>query len=198
MKKLLNNLGLKVLSLFLAILLWFYIQGRDISEMSVKYGIIYNNLSENFYIENTSTNEVNVWIKGPNNLLKRYGKNDGKIEINLKNYTEGKHTIDVKEDMLRLTAGLEIVKISPNKITLTIDRYVEKKVKVIPQYSGVRKVIVEPPMVKIKGDRRTIFNTNAIFTEEFDAKGRKTFYVKLLHPSESAKLEIDRVKIIVY
>lgn len=68
MKRILNNFGLKLLSIFLAILLWFYVQGREISEMSVKYGIIYNSLAEDLYIDNTSTNEILVWLKGPKNL----------------------------------------------------------------------------------------------------------------------------------
>ncbi|MCX7990943.1 MAG: CdaR family protein [Proteobacteria bacterium] len=198
MKKVLNNIGLKTLSIFLSVLLWFYVQGREISEMAVKYGLIYNNLSENLYIDNTSTNEILVWIKGPKNLLRGYSKNDAKIDINLKNFGEGRHNIEIKEDMLKLSGGLEVIKIQPNKLTITIAKFLEKRVKVIPDYKGERRVMVEPSIVKIKGDRKTIFTTDVVYTEEFDVKGRKTFYVKLVPPSENIKLETEKVKIIVY
>lgn len=198
MKRILNNFGLKLLSIFLAILLWFYVQGREISEMSVKYGIIYNSLAEDLYIDNTSTNEILVWLKGPKNLLKEYIKNDGKIEINLKNYNEGKHIIDIKEDMLKLKGGIDVIRIQPNKFTLTILKFLEKKVKVIPQYKGDKRIKIEPLYIKIKGEKKTILSLDTIYTDEFEVSGKKPFYVKLIPPAENIKLEVDKVKVMVY
>lgn len=197
-KRLTSNLGLKILSIFLAILLWFYVQGREISEMAVKYGIIYSSLAENLYIEDTSANEVLVWLKGPKNILKRFSKNDGKIEINLKNFSEGKHTIEIKEDMLKLTSGIDIIRIQPNKLIVTIQKFIEKQVKVVPQYRGKKKFFMEPNYIKIKGERKSLAEINEVYTEVFKEGNKKHFYVNLISPSDNIKLETDKVRVIFY
>lgn len=198
MKRFQDNIQLKLLSVFLATLLWFYVQGREVSEMAIRYGIIFTGMSENLYIDSSSSPEVVAWIKASKNLLKRYAKNDMKIEINLRNYKEGRYTIDISEETLNLPKSVEITRIHPNKVHIRLARYLEKKVRVIPDYNNRRKISIDPPYVKIKGDRKTLSNIDSIYTEDFTEIKEKTFYIKLLPPAEGIKIEPEKVKITVH
>ncbi len=198
MNWLVSNLQLKILSIILAILLWFFVQGQDISETSIKYYLMFSNLPENHYIDNSSTSDISVWVRAPKNLLKRLTKNDLKVDLNLKNYREGRHIIEINENLLNLPRNVEIIKIQPAKIQIHLLKYAEKKVKVNAEYTGNRKIAIEPDYVKIKGERKSLSSVDSVNTENFSADKPGTFYINIKQPSENLKVEPEKVKIKVY
>ncbi len=198
MNWLVNNLQLKILSVLLAVLLWFYVQGQDLSETTMRYFLMFSNMPENLYIDNGSSSEISVWVKAPKNILKRATTADRKIDIDLKDYKEGKHVIEVTENLLNLPRNIDVIKIQPNKIHVHLSRYVEKRVKVYADYKGDRKILLEPAYVRIRGERKTLANIDGVNTESFTANNPDTFYVKIQLPFENIKVEPEKVKVKVF
>jgi YbbR domain-containing protein len=66
----LKNIDIKLLSLFLAIILWLYIAGGEnpIVENFIDISLTQNNLSEDLVIKEFPVN-VSIGIKGPKNII---------------------------------------------------------------------------------------------------------------------------------
>jgi YbbR domain-containing protein len=66
-----KNIDIKLLSLFLAIILWLYIAGGEnpIVENFIDISLAQNNLSEDLVIKEFPVN-VSIGIKGPKNINK--------------------------------------------------------------------------------------------------------------------------------
>ncbi len=121
-----NNLDIKLLALFMAIILWFYISSEYniTSEKYFEIEVIPINLSNNFSIKEIR-DKVSVGIKGPQSIVENLS--DSKIfgTINLQNVSDsGEYIIGVNVISPKNT---EVVKIIPEEFRVIIEKIISEE-----------------------------------------------------------------------
>ncbi|KAA0258183.1 hypothetical protein FHQ18_07260 [Deferribacter autotrophicus] len=170
----LKNIELKIISVLLALFLWFIVVTSDYQESTFDVPIVLDNLNKGL-IAVYDTNIIRVTLKGPNYLLKTISFNDVKIKIDATVLSYGKNRYAISFNDVYTPKGVEVVKIEPKFITITIDKMIEKKVKVVPVFIGspkvgfkIKKVKMTPEIVVVKGAKKSINDIQTIETLPID------------------------------
>lgn len=193
----LQKFYLKLLSFILGLTLWFYVQGLDVVETSLKVPIFFSNISKNLYLDEVSNSEVSVWIKGPKQTLSQILKSDKKLEINLNEYKEGRSEIKIMHSMLDFPRNVEITRIHPEKIKVLLVLLMQKKVKVKADYEGKRHIYINPPYVLVSGEKKAVEKLNFVMTEPInDADSRSEITVDLVLPNDKFEVKPNRVNVL--
>ncbi|MGA1845751.1 CdaR family protein [Deferribacter abyssi] len=174
----LKNIELKIISVLLALFLWFIVVTSDYQEFTFDVPIVLDNLNKGL-IAVYDTNIIRVTLKGPSYLLKTISYNDVRIKIDASVLRYGKNRYTISFNDVLTPKGLEVVKVEPKFITITIDEMIEKKVKVVPVFIGspkigfkIKKVRILPNIVTVKGAKKSINNIKLIETLPIDITNR--------------------------
>lgn len=169
-----ENLWLKVVSLALAAILWFFIVSKGRSVIVLDAPIEFKDVPVNLEVIN-APRAVSLDIEGHERLLKRLKREDVRVVIDLSNFKNGKTFYTLHADNIKLPSTLTIAKISPQTIKFMIEKIAKKWVPVKPVIVGlpmegysIRKVEVFPRFVEIKGPQSIIAKTYAVKTEPID------------------------------
>lgn len=187
-----QNLGLKVVSLLLAIGLWFAVARSPVAEVEMKVPIEFHNLPENLEIDSASFTDAQIRIRGPQRLIHRLQAADVRADIDLADAQPGERTFDLAGRHVHVPQDLEVVQIIPGQFHLSFDNRATRTVDVRPRVTGnfavgtrVAQVIADPPNVTISGPRRRVEAVDAATTDPVDASGamsRATFVTQAYVP----------------
>ena len=176
-----HNIGLKVVSLLLAIGLWFAVARSPIAEVEMKVPIEFHNLPDNLEIDSASFTEAQIRIRGPERVIHRLQITDVRAEIDLTSVRPGERTFDLTGRQVHVPQDLEVVQIIPGQFHLSFDNRETRVVEVRPRVTGnftsgmrVKHVIADPPTVMITGPRRRVDAVEDAITDPVDISGAMT------------------------
>ncbi len=176
-----HNLGLKVVSLLLAIGLWLVVARDPIAEVEVRVPIEFQNLPDKLEIDSANSTEVQIRVRGPERLIHRLQAADVHAEINLATVRPGERTFDLSSSQIHVPQDLEVVQIIPGQFHISFDDRETRKIEVRPRVTGnfasgmrVTQVVADPPNVMITGPRRRVEAVEAAITDPVDATGVMT------------------------
>jgi YbbR domain-containing protein len=172
-----ENFGIKLISLLLALGLWLR-QARDpIAEVELKVPIELNNLG-NFEVDSRSINEAQVRIRGPERLIHRLRDGDVWIRVDIAGLTPGERTFDLTTRQVHVPLDLEAVQVIPGQFQLSFDTRTTRTVDVHPRVTGtfangmrVAQVTADPASIVITGPQRRINAVDAATTDPIDVSG---------------------------
>jgi YbbR domain-containing protein len=187
-----RNIGLKVVSLLLAIGLWLVVARDPIAEVEMKVPIEFHNLPENLEIDSASFTEAQIRVRGPERVIHRLQVTDVRAEIDLASVRPGERTFDLTGRQVHVPQDVEVVQIYPGQFHLSFDNRATRVVEVRPRVIGnfasgmrVAQVIADPPNIMITGPRRRVEAVEAAITDPVDASGvmtRATFVTQAYVP----------------
>ncbi|MFI5102844.1 MAG: YbbR-like domain-containing protein [Terriglobales bacterium] len=176
-----QNIGLKVVSLLLAIGLWLVVARDPIAEVEMRVPIEFHNLPDNLEIDSASFTEAQIRVRGPERLIHRLQAADVRAEIDLASVQPGERTFDLTGRHVHVPQDLEVVQIIPGQFHLSFDDRFTGVVKVRPRVTGnfasgmrVAQVIADPANVTITGPRRRVEAVEAATTDPVDVSGAMT------------------------
>lgn len=172
-----ENLGLKFLSIVLAITVFLLVNDDKAREITVRVPVGYS-LPEDRVLVSERIEEVKVTITGPWRRLRKFDERElGRISIDLRNVTSGE--IAITPDMVQAPSGVTIASISPRSMRVAFDRRTEKLIEVQPSVAGrpqhgylVQEIIPTPATVKVRGGERLIGALTSVRTREISLEGR--------------------------
>ncbi|MDB4957738.1 MAG: YbbR family protein [Myxococcales bacterium] len=179
---LLDNLGLKFLSMVLAVTVFLLVNTDRDREISARVGVSYT-LPDDKVLVSDRLDEVRVTIKGPWQRLRKFDEREmDRINLDLRHAPAG--DIAITPDMIHLPAGLTVATISPRTVHIAFDRRVEKVVEVTPSVAGhpqhgylVTGVKAVPATIKVRGAEGTLVALSAVRTREISVEGRAESFV---------------------
>ena len=176
-----HNIGLKLVSLLLAIGLWTVVARDPIAEVEMKVPIEFHNLPDNLEIDSASFTEAQIRIRGPERLIHQLQAADVHAEVDLASVQSGERTFDLTGRQVRVPQDLEVVQIIPAQFHLSFDNRETRTVEVRPRVTGnfasglrVKQVIADPPNVMITGPRRRVEAVEDATTDPVDVSGAMT------------------------
>jgi diadenylate cyclase len=175
------NFGYKVISLALAIGLWWAISQDPIAEVSVAVPIEFHNIPANLDISSVDISQVQVRIRGPERLIHEMRAQDVHVEVDLTGVKPGERTFDMSARQVRHPRDLEVQQIVPSQVRLDFDMILTREVEVRPRVLGtfapgfhIEKVLTEPAHVSIRGPKQRVEALEAASTDPVDASGAMT------------------------
>ena len=177
--------GIKLISLFLAIGLWYYAVGEEGIEVTRTVPIEITLKNPQMSILKTSANVVRVTFIAPRAVVSSLAS-DPKIvalhEIGNEAKSAGEYSFRVEPREISVNSPqVRIAGINPEIITVTIDELLVQKLKVAPNFAGEPafgyKVIeaemqLNPNAVLIEGPKGVLEKMESVPTEKIDLVGR--------------------------
>jgi diadenylate cyclase len=181
----LHNLGLKLISLCLAIGLWLAVSRDPTAEVAVAVPIEFHHIPDKLEISSEHIPQTQVRVRGPEQVIRRVQPDDVHVEIDLTGTKPGERTFDLSSQQVRQPHDLEVVQVVPSQLHLSfderLDRVVEVRARVVGNFAhGYRlaQVQVDPPQIAISGPRKRVEAVEAAITDPVDVSGtmlRNTF-----------------------
>jgi YbbR domain-containing protein len=187
-----DNLGLKFLSMVLAITVFLLVNTDRDREISARVGVSYT-LPDDKVLVSERLDEIRISIKGPWQRLRRFDERElERVNIDLRRAQAG--DVYITPDMITVPSGLRVTGISPRTVRVAFDRRIEKLVEISPQLVGrpmhgyvVSELRPMPATIKVRGAEKALKSLTAVRTTEVSVDGRaETFSTeaKLLTPDD--------------
>jgi YbbR domain-containing protein len=181
----LHNLGLKLISLALAVGLWLAVSRDPVAEVAVDVPIEFHNISQNLEISSENVPRAQIRLRGPERVIHRLQPSDVYAEIELSGMKPGERTFDLTAQQIHQPSELEVVQVVPNQFHLTFDARLTRQIPVQPRVVGIfvsgygiERVLVDPATITISGPKKHVEAIESAITDPVDVTGlmaRATF-----------------------
>lgn len=171
----LENTGLKVLALLITGVLWLSIASRPVSEAALNgVPIEFHNLPDSpvLTVSKYPPLFARVDLEGPRDTIESLRAGQLVVIADMSTVDPGIRVIDLEIDPKLLPANIKVKSIEPRRITVTVERVVEKEVPITPRFEGdppqgfqVVDWQIVPPTVKIAGAETQIREITQVSTE---------------------------------
>jgi len=154
---LMRERGLLLLSILIAVILWFQVHGQGQGSVSLDVPLQVRGLPQNMAIVNDLPDHVRVTVRGLQARLGSLASQDVRVPLDASDLKEpGVVERPIEVDDVRLPAGLMIVKLQPDKVQLQVDRVVTRSIRVHPRLDlpdgwKAIDIRVEPAAVRLVG-----------------------------------------------
>ena len=153
----LDNLGLKILSLVLAAFLWVVVLGEQKIEVTVSVPLQLD-LPPNLLLVNDPTDTLEVSLRGPKTLVTTLAPREVVMRDLPVKLAEGENVIPIRPDLFRVPRGIQIVEVNPQRVRVILEPAIEREVEISPRVEGsppdgyvVRRVISVPSHIRMVG-----------------------------------------------
>jgi YbbR domain-containing protein len=166
------HLGLKLVSLALAILLWFVVAGEKTSEIGLTVPVELQNLPKDLEVVGEPVDTVEVRLRATPAIVRRLNREDVSLRLDLSGVTEGEHYFHLTEQSLRRPFGVSVVRLNPSSLTLDLERTLVRDLPIRARTAGtpapgfeVAEVVCRPATVRLAGPRSRLQALTSVFTE---------------------------------
>lgn len=184
MRILTHNWGLKLVSFFLAVGLWYYATGEEGIEVTRFIPVEIRVENVKMSLLKTSTRSVQVTFMAPRALLSDLTseaiKATHKIEKKIDKAGDYSFRLEPSEIELR-TPQIRVVKIDPDVIQVSLDELIVQKLAVKPHFLGEPAfgykvnqdhIQLNPNAVLVEGPKAQLEKMDSVKTEKIDLVGR--------------------------
>ena len=129
-----HNLPVKIAAVIVAIVLWLYVMNDQNPAIDGSYTVpVTIENAPDGYLMNAAANTVTIRVRGPRALFVAADRSDFHASVRLSDFVEGEKAYTVETS---IPYGFELVSVSPDKISVTLDRIVQKTFKAELTASG--------------------------------------------------------------
>ena len=171
-----KNLGWKLVSLLLAVLLWLAFSSAPLVVTTHTAPIVYNNLADGWMVGGNSPETVHLELRGPAGRLTVSSLAETVVRFDLVNVggTEDR-TFTISESNLNLPPGVAFLRAVPSQLRLHLTRLAEKVVPVQVRFSGalpagyqLKGQSVFPEQLRIAGSETRVTSVTQVQTDPID------------------------------
>jgi YbbR domain-containing protein len=126
-----RNRFLKLLSLLLALALWFAVSGEERTETSLNMTLEMTNIPHNLMVTSEVPPAIQVRVVGSRSIINNLSQARLIQTLDLSGYKSGRHTFSLGPNSLSLPRGVQVVR-QPNPITLTLTSTLTRTLPIKP------------------------------------------------------------------
>jgi YbbR domain-containing protein len=178
-RRLTHNLGWKVASLGLSVLLWFWIVGEPELVATQLVPVLYRNLPRNLLLVSDAPDQVRAELRGPSGRLTRDTLAEVFAAVDLAGVTSpGTQTFTLSQSDFSLPQGVSFLRAVPSQVSLHFDHLLTKDVWVEIQFAGklrpgyrLAAKMVEPETLRVSGPEISVSGIQSAQTDPVDLSG---------------------------
>ena len=203
----LNNIGLKIISILLAFLLWVQVASREPVQRTVMLPVELVNMPLQMEILNDYVKTIEVDIRSEFGTA-IFDKQELAVVIDLSDSVPGTEVILLSDRNFRdKPASAEILRFTPARITLELENTLSKTVQVSPSLLGepaagyeISEITIDPRQITITGPESVVQAISTVKTGPIQIGGlfsslRSTLYVDLEDPklrvADSSTVQVE-------
>jgi YbbR domain-containing protein len=172
-----RHLGLKILAIALASLLWLTVAGEHVVERSLRVPLEFRNIPEAVEIVGNTPDSVDVRLRGSSAVLSRLQAGEIVAVLDLSGARTGSRLFHIRSDEVRAPFGVEVAQVVPATLGLELEKSARRKVPVMPAIEGeptpgfvVGSAVADPPTVEIVGPDSHVRQVAEATTEPVSVK----------------------------
>lgn len=177
---LVHNWELKLLALLVAAIVWFFVVSADRSQLGFAAPVEYVGLDGSHVVLGTPRETVDVQVEAARWAAARLTPASVRVRVDVSRLREGEHLVPLSTEHVEAPAGVQVLRVWPSAVRLTLASAAVKQVRVVPKLLGtpaaghaVGRVGVEPQIVDVRGPRTTIEEHTAVETAPVDVTGAR-------------------------
>ena len=175
-----RHLGLKLLSVALAVLLWMVVSGEEIVERGLRVPLELQQFPSGLELQSEPPSTVDVRVRGASSALGRLSPADVVAVLDLRGARPGRRLFHVTPDQVRAPFGIDVVQVTPATVALVFESSASRVVPIEPAVEGkpapgyvVGKARVEPDKVEILGPESAVQRATEALTEPVSVEGAR-------------------------
>jgi len=175
-----RHLGLKILAISLASLLWLTVAGEHVVERSLRVPLEFRNIPEALEIVGNTPDSVDVRLRGSSAVLSRVQAGEIVAVLDLSSARSGSRLFHIRSDEVRAPFGVEVSQVVPATLALELEKSARRNVPVAPVIDGdpapgfvVGRFSSDPVTVEIVGPDSHVRQVAEATTEPVSVKDAK-------------------------
>jgi YbbR domain-containing protein len=175
-----SHLGLKLLSLVMALLLWMVVSGEETVERGLRVPLELQQVPAGLELTGDVPTTVDLRVRGPSGTLSRLAAGDIVAVLDLRGATEGRRLFPLTMEQVRVPFGVEVVQVSPPSVAMGFERSATRQVPVVPSVDGhpapgyiVGPRTADPARVDVIGPESAVKNVTEVLTEPVSVAGAR-------------------------
>jgi YbbR domain-containing protein len=176
-----HHLGLKIMAIALATLLWLIVAGDHLVERSMRVPLEFRNLPSALEIVGDPPTSVDVRLRGSSALLGRLQPSDAVAVLDLVTARPGSRMFHLRSDEVRAPYGVEVAQVVPSTIALDLETSGRRTVPIVPALDGepapgfvIGRVTADPATVEVAGPESRLKQLTGATTEPVEVNGSRT------------------------
>jgi YbbR domain-containing protein len=205
--QLFRHIGLKLLSLAIALVLWSLVAGQKEAERSLRVPLELQNMPAALELIGEPPSSVDVRVKGPSAMLGMLRGTELVATVEVSAARPGRRMFHLLPDHVSTPVGVRVLNIVPATIALTFEASTSKTVPVVPAIEGepaagyvMGRVTASPAAVEVVGPESVVRQLTEATTEPVNvrgAMGRVRDTVTIGVPESNVRLKVPRSATVV-
>lgn len=173
-----KHLGLKLMAVALATLLWLIVAGDHLVERSLRVPLEYRNIPPDLELVGDPPTEVDVRLRGSSALLGRLEPRDIIAVLDLTSARPGSRMFHLRGDEVRAPYGVDVAQVIPGTLAVDVEKSGRRTVPVVPALDGepapgfvIGRVTSEPATVDVAGPESRLKQLTSATTEPVQVSG---------------------------
>jgi YbbR domain-containing protein len=175
-----ENLTFKLISIVLAVFLWFFVTFKGQTETYVEVPIEFKGVPVGMEILKQNVKKINISISARERIIREIAQNNIRVIIDLSNAKLGENSMPITKSSIKIPRGAEILRIEPSIVKVYLDKKAQKMVPVRAVIVGnpekgfiIRSIELDPSKINIEGAKKELDRIQIIKTEPIDIEGIK-------------------------
>jgi diadenylate cyclase len=168
----------KMVSLLLAIGLWWAVAHDPVAEVEVTVPIEFHKIPTKLEISSVNIPEAQVRVRGPERIIHEMRAQEVHVEVDLADVKPGERTFDLTAQQVHLPNELEVTQVVPSQVRLSFDVGMTREVPIQPRVVGsfapgyhIARVIAQPATITINGPQQRVQAVESATTDPVDVSG---------------------------
>ena len=196
-----RHIGLKLLSVAIAVLLWMVVAGEETVERGLRVPLELQQVPPGLELLGEIPTTADVRVRGPSGTLSRVSPGDIVAVLDLRGAREGERLFHLTPEQVRAPFGMEVVQVMPPTIAVAFDKTASRHVPIKPAIEGkpatgyiVVQSTADPPTVEVVGPESAIRRVTEALTDQVSIAGssrpvQETVTVGTLDPAVRVKTQ---------
>jgi len=190
-----RQIGLKVLSVALALLLWLVVSGEETVERGLRVPLELLQVPASLEQTGEAPATVDVRVRGASGALSRVAAGDVVAVLDLHSASVGRRLFPLTPDQVRAPFGVEVLQVMPSAVAMTFEASTSRKLPVVPAVDGkpapgyvVGAMTADPPSAEVIGPEGAVNRAAEVLAGPVSVAGARdrvedTVILGLLDPS---------------
>jgi len=181
-----RNLGLKIFSVVIAVLVWFILSGQRrerISERGYRIPLSVVNIPPRTLIASPLPAAVDVRLRGPFTALRQLEPASLEAVVDLLDASTGERAYRLTPGDVNVPQEVEVLSISPQEVAIVLDWVDDRRVPVVPALVGqpapgqrVIEVFADPRTARVIGPATALARMESVTTDPISVAGRSASF----------------------
>jgi YbbR domain-containing protein len=175
-----RHLGLKIVAIALATLLWLSVAGEHVVERIMRVPLEFRNIPTELEVVGDPPATVDVRLRGSSGLLSRLEGTEVVAVIDLAAARPGSRLFHLRTDEVRAPYGVEVAQVVPGTLAIELEKAANRVVPVVPPLEGepapgfvVGRITSDPATVEIRGPESRVRRLAEAITEPVTVTGSR-------------------------